>query len=567
MMIKVEDTRRERILKFEIKKDNTAGEIIDVMLKFLDFKEYEPRPYALSLGEHTLNSNITLEEIVKKYDLKKTDRFRLKYATNRWGVSPEEAQIIVDLNQEVEKEIPLVEEVNLQFGVKIKGGHIVGLNLGNCKIKATIPEKIFELDSLKFLYLQNNQLKTLSKSLLDLKMLEILDVNRNPLEPKAKAIIRALEQRGVEVKASVKYFVKSDQARVLHLIENQMEDYIPLRAGIVENKQIVELNLDSKGLETLPDSIGALKSLKTLILTRNKLINLPESFGTLKALQELSLHDNKLTKLPENFWGLKDLKTLWLGKNPWQGEYQKIISENSDYRGQVTNISEILDYCRRIANISIFLSHAVANFETFQIKEIAEYLEQLEEIYDVYYCEADLKGNIDDFMDENIPRCQLVLIFASQKSIFDSQDCAHELELARRHNIQIIPIRGRDVSWDDLAEVQLSRELGFQFEESHFTEFCAKLYDYIKEFKRSLNIFEAEELKLDKEKLNLKYVINDFIESEEFEVNLKENFSQFQALFQKLNKNKISISDYILKWGQILNKGNEERELNEQRGS
>ena len=106
-----------------------------------------------------------------------------------------------------------------------------------------------------------------------------------------------------------------------------------------ENGHVIQLRLYNKGLTSLPDTIGNLKSLKELKLMYNKgLTSLPDTIGNLKSLEvlwlgsilltslpdnicdfkslkELLLIDNKLISLPDMIGNLKSLERLWLGSN------------------------------------------------------------------------------------------------------------------------------------------------------------------------------------------------------------------------------------------------------------
>ena len=303
------------------------------------------------------------------------------------------------------------------------------------------------------------------------------------------------------------------------------------------------LNLSQNEFEVIPDAIGGLKSLEKLSLISNKLSSLPRSIGSLENLEYLDLRMNNFSELPGSIWSLENLKELYLENNLWDEESQKVITKE---------IPEILKYCRKNATLNIFLSHAVADFDYFKIEKISEILRGQNEIYQAFFCEEDLSGNIDDFMNERVPESQLLLFFASQKSVFNSVDCAHELDLARTHKIQIIPIKGADVSWGDLSKIGLSRELGFEFNESEFDNFCSTITDYIIKFKKDVDLFEPEEARLDKEKFKIRNTINNLIDSEDFIEKIKINIEELQQLFEELSNNKISSLDYFVKIGQIL---------------
>ena len=185
---------------------------------------------------------------------------------------------------------------------------------------------------------------------------------------------------------------------------------------------------------------------------------------------------------------------------------------------------------------------------------MSEYLEKQNIIDKAYYCEEDLTGNIDDFMNDRVPDSQLVIFFASEKSVYNSVDCAHELDLARQHNIEIIPVKGANVSWQGLDDIKLSRQLGFEYDEKEFDSFKDKIFKYIKTFKETVDLFEAEGAKYDKQKFGFKNSVERLTEGEEFMEALKANFSEFETAFEEMSYSKISLLDYVLKIAEILSR-------------
>ena len=141
--------------------------------------------------------------------------------------------------------------------------------------------------------------------------------------------------------------------------------------------------------------------------------------------------------------------------------------------------------------IRVFISHAVNDFESYRIEQLAKYLESQKEISHVYYCEEDLIGDIDDLMMKTVPKCQLLIFFSSNNSL-NSADCIMELRLALKHNIQVTPILGIDMDWKDLElkwedlKLDLSRQLGKEFNPDEFDKFNKDLYSYILKVKQDL---------------------------------------------------------------------------------
>ena len=135
--------------------------------------------------------------------------------------------------------------------------------------------------------------------------------------------------------------------------------------------------------------------------------------------------------------------------------------------------------------IRVFITHAVDDYSGYRINDIAQFLEHQKGIRYVYYCEADLTGNIDAWMAKTVPRCQVLLFVSTEKSL-NSVDCATELRHARESGLNIIPILGIGLSWDDLKALNIHREIGAGFDPMGFEDFCNKIYEQIQIYKKSL---------------------------------------------------------------------------------
>ncbi len=438
------------------------------------------------------------------------------------GLNSEDIKVLLDLERNINKTFDQVYEISMDScGIEVKDCNVIGIGLFNCGL-TNFPEQILEFKSLQKLNLADNKLETIPASISELRNLTKLDLSLNKLNSIPESIGK-LE------------FLKN-----LALEQNQLES-LPASIGNLKNLKI--FNLSENKIKNLPNDIGNLVSLKKLNLKANQLNRIPESIGELNEIESLILGNNSLSELPWTIWKLKNLNFLHLDNNIWKDEWEELASRD---------LPSILKFCQQKATINIFLSHAVADFDYFHIKDISEFLQSQEEIYSAFYCETDLTGNIDDFMNQTVPKCQLLLFFASNKSVFNSIDCVHELELARKHSIQIIPIKGKEVNWGDLREHNLDRLLGHEFNENEINEFCENLYEYIKQFKRDVNLFEPEEAKFDKEKLNIKNVINHYLDSEKFNEILRKNLDQFKEIFQMISNNEISLIEYLEKFTQTL---------------
>ena len=310
-----------------------------------------------------------------------------------------------------------------------------------------------------------------------------------------------------------------------------------------ENNRVIELYLHNLGLTKLPENLGKFNCLKILDLESNNLSTLPESISNLKSLVLLNISKNKFNAIPSELWQLENLKIMQLNDNPWFGDSKEYINKPPEI---------IRDFCRKRANIQIFISHALVDFNDYKIKDMTNFLENQKEIYKVFFCEEDLKGNIDNFMDSTIPNCQLLIFIATKKSVFNSIDCKHEMELARNHHIQIVPIKGVDLSWRDLESIGLSRELGLEFDNNNFEQFLKDLYKYIYDYKRNIDLFNKEKGKVDKLLLEVINIFGENLKSKNIYDKIKENFEIINDLKVKFAQEQISFYSLMLELMKII---------------
>ena len=285
--------------------------------------------------------------------------------------------------------------------------------------------------------------------------------------------------------------------------------------------------MKNNNLEELPVSFGRLISMTDISLESNKLRKFPNSFVDLKSVKKLNLDFNHFEKIPSSIWGLTNLKKLRLRKNPLDNESEE-ISKNS--------IQTILEFCRKRATLHIFISHAVADFEPYKVEELSDYLENQDEIYRVFFCERDMVGNIARSMQDNIMKSHLVLFIATKNSLYNSSDCDFEIDLAKKHGINIIPVKGLDVEWVELEKIGLKRTLGTEFDSNNFNGVSHNIYDYIKKFKREIDLHDKEKDVVQQRLLELKDIFGMAVNSNEFKHNFMKYYDQIDTIFSYKKK-------------------------------
>ncbi|MBN1120559.1 MAG: leucine-rich repeat domain-containing protein [Anaerolineae bacterium] len=154
--------------------------------------------------------------------------------------------------------------------VRCAGGRVSQIALSNLAI-SEVPDEVFELTGLRYLYLDRNQLAELPPEIGQLTAL-----------------------------------------RRLYLNENQLTE-LPSEIGLLSNLEV--LDLSGNQLAELPAEIGQLASLETLAASQNRLTALPEEVSQLSNLSYLDLWDNQLTVLPSEIGQLSNLTRLDIRDN------------------------------------------------------------------------------------------------------------------------------------------------------------------------------------------------------------------------------------------------------------
>ena len=535
--------------------------------------------------------------------------------SERYDVKPEKAKVLKELEKIIGKSIPQVEAIDDgTVGVKFEGDNIVGLGLYK-QGRMILPESIGNLESLQELYLMDNKLTTLPESIGNLISLQKLCLRGNWLWtlPESIGNLKSLQELDLSINKLTtlpESITKLEALQELDLSENKLttlpesitkletlqglilgdNKLTTLPESITKLKSLQGLNLGDNKLTTIPESIGnlislqslslrgnqlsslpksmtklislrslslfynklkslpksitKLTSLKNLDLSTNKLTTLPESIGNLISLQTLNLSENKLTTLPDSLWRCKNLKSLGLVRNPWKGEWKEI---------EKFDLPKVLEKCRQRAPITVFITHSKGDKNKYSVNNLKERLKGQKEIHEVY-----------SSGENAVSESQLLIFIATKNSITDTRSL-HELGLALTHGIGIIPIKGIDIEFDELKQINLKAEghgyfdlgdkLGFEFDSKKvkLKEFCNELYEYIKQYKRDFNLFDGEERKINAERENVKIIIEELIESMEFRENFMENLTQLKAIYEELRTEQISPIEYILRWIQILN--------------
>jgi Leucine-rich repeat (LRR) protein len=85
---------------------------------------------------------------------------------------------------------------------------------------------------------------------------------------------------------------------------------------------LIYLNLSNKGLDSIPDNLCGLTSLKILVLNYNKLSYIPPCIFDMTNLEVISILGCEFEKIPAEFQGMSNLKVfIIVGNNFSEEEY------------------------------------------------------------------------------------------------------------------------------------------------------------------------------------------------------------------------------------------------------
>jgi len=128
----------------------------------------------------------------------------------------------------------------------------------------------------------------------------------------------------------------------------------------------------------------------------------------------------------------------------------------------------------REGEILVFISHATKDSNIFKISEISSLLTKYQEVKKVLYWEEHMKDNIIKFMNDNLGRCHIVLLFCSENALH-SIPVQKEWTAADALGKPIIPV------FFDTTHIPpiLHSRLGIEFDFYDMEKNVANLYDLI----------------------------------------------------------------------------------------
>ena len=146
-------------------------------------------------------------------------------------------------------------------------------------------------------------------------------------------------------------------------------------------------------------------------------------------------------------------------------EIKKIQQQSIYYADKVKEAKE---------DILIFVSYATKDADIFKIRDVAEVLTKHEKIANVLYWQEDMKDNIIKYMNDNLGRCNIMLLFCSPNALI-SKPVEKEWTAADSMGKPIIPIFLKS---DHIPPLLKSR-LGLEYDSFDFQKNIHSLHDLI----------------------------------------------------------------------------------------
>lgn len=131
------------------------------------------------------------------------------------------------------------------------------------------------------------------------------------LEMAQKTGVFGLRDAGISEVPEKVFAVKN--LRVLDLSQNKLLK-LPAAVGRLSGT-LKDLSIDRNKLKALPDALATLAKLESLSAANNSLASLPDAFGALGKLKKLTLSGNALRALPESMCACAALVTLDVSGN------------------------------------------------------------------------------------------------------------------------------------------------------------------------------------------------------------------------------------------------------------
>ncbi|KAJ7401490.1 leucine rich repeat containing 7 [Pitangus sulphuratus] len=189
------------------------------------------------------------------------------------------------------------------------------LDYSHCGLQQ-VPKEVFNFErTLEELYLDANQIEELPKQLFNCQALRKLSIPDNDLSSLPTTIASLVNLRELDIsKNGIQDFPENIKCcKCLTIIEASVNPVSKLPDGFTQLLNLTQLYLNDAFLEFLPANFGRLVKLRILELRENHLKTLPKSMHKLTQLERLDLGNNEFSEL--SIGKLKQLVYLDVSKN------------------------------------------------------------------------------------------------------------------------------------------------------------------------------------------------------------------------------------------------------------
>ncbi|XP_019617590.1 PREDICTED: uncharacterized protein LOC109464922 isoform X2 [Branchiostoma belcheri] len=286
----------------------------DVQQEFLLFKALQPKVVDDLLTIDLSDKGLTSVP-AKVFDIRDVECLVL--SNNRLKSIPEEIGQLQKL-RELKLDNNLLTQVPQAITTLPNLQHI---DLSHNKLE-TLPDGLSKLKQLRYLYIQANVFKKIPEEVCSLPRLQILTVGDNPLKCLPDKIsqltgLTRLDIDNCQFDEFPRQVLQLEGLEMLYLGNWAGEgkpSLVPEDIGRLKN--LLVLNLQNSGLESLPDGVGELSELLKLNINANRFTSVPEQIMNLSNIRELHLSDNRISRLPLTLSKLAQLVDLNIRRNP-----------------------------------------------------------------------------------------------------------------------------------------------------------------------------------------------------------------------------------------------------------
>ncbi len=291
----------------------TAADVL--RQNFLEKPLLEPMKWVLYHDESPICLKAVynaLIEIVNGFKSKKTDPNLNIFLIDELQ-QIEDKEFKIQFETKLEKKDLALFSYDKLIEMLINGFTLIFLKKRYWRVKLTIENCV--ITELSLMFQELAEIPEQIKNLTSLKSLNLRYNQVKRVEPWIESL-QSLEK--LNLNCNFAFIRLPDSLGALRSLKNlslwnNLIEQIPTSIGNL--KSLESLNLRINQIKFLPETIGQLSMLKKLDLFDNKLITIPESIGKLSSLETLNLGGNELKSLPESIGSLTALKYLDLQEN------------------------------------------------------------------------------------------------------------------------------------------------------------------------------------------------------------------------------------------------------------